>query len=1058
MFSFLSLLLGLSLSGTLLALLLMLLRRLAGRRLPSAFYYFAWLLVLLRFVLPLPGLMPGFAQGEKAPAAPLPAAFISESADGVTRPYSDDYYHLGGGGAGDTLTAPVVNLVPADDAAKDATDLYAQRLFDLKQVLRAPRFWLSVWVIGAVLSAAWYGVGYGRFRRELAATFRSALPEDRAIYALVTDEPCPALYRSKAVRTPMLLGVLHPVIVLPDKEFSPVMLQGVLAHELTHHRRGDVLFKWFSVLVSVLHWFNPVTRLFRSELDRACELACDEKLLRHMNAGEKQLYGDMLIALAAERRLPRSVVATSFAVEKRNLKERLSQIMTYKRKSRAALCLALAAMLLLSACGAAIGPRAAESSQTLAAAAIPTAAPEGSSTSAPTLAVPEGTHEVTVDNIDDLLAAIAPHTILFLKPGVYDLSAAKSYGKDTGSTYCAWEDAYDGYELVIRDAEGLTIAGLPGESGESIVISAEPRYAQVIRFERCADLGLSGFTAGHTQEPGQCAGGVLYFDSCVNTHLVACNLYGCGILGIQAVNCDTLRADLCSIYECSVGAVRALSSRDIRLVDCEIYDCGNKVGRAGSMFEVATSTGFAVINCYIHENNALRLLRSTSADEIYLLGTQVGGNQLDALFESNLIAPIVGGCDFSGNTVEGQMLAGIDHVLSPEGEKLSAEDLKAMALDRSAFEYDGPVMKQAAAVTGIPVKDGMEYHVTTVDEFLAALGSDRTIYLDAALFDLSAASTYGGYGGEHYYWVDIFDGPGLVITGVKNLRLIGQSKDETTVEAVPRYADVLCFSECENVTVAQLTAGHSKGEPGSCSGDVLAFEKCQDVHVVDCGLFGCGVWGIRANNCVQGDILRTEIYECSQGAASITRTDGFVFTDCSVHDCAGKDWGSDKMSPCNIIHMSDSGDCSYNGVPLLNGNAVYLVGDGEEVRVREDIAAEAEAQVYSPAPTPEAGASYISASLHLFFYETEIKAEGFTMHLGDEPVPLNARVRIDGGDYPGGFEWRVNDPSTIELIPSEDGLSCDVKPLAVTEKGGTILIVSCPTMALELRIPVYILD
>ena len=166
-----------------------------------------------------------------------------------------------------------------------------------------------------------------------------------------------------------------------------------------------------------------------------------------------------------------------------------------------------------------------------------------------------------------------------------------------------------------------------------------------------------------------------------------------------------------------------------------------------------------------------------------------------------------------------------------------------MALDRFAYEYDGPVMKQTAAVTGIPGQDGMEYHVTTVDEFLAALGSDRTIYLDAALFDLSTASNYGGYGSEHYYWVDIFDGPGLVITGVKNLRLIGQSKDETTVEAVPRYADVLCFSECENVTVAQLTAGHTKGEPGSCSGDVLAFEKCQDVHVIDCGLFGCGVWG-----------------------------------------------------------------------------------------------------------------------------------------------------------------------------------------------------------------------
>ena len=72
--AFLSLLLGLSLSGTLLTLALIALRRLVGARLPSAFYYCAWLLVLLRFVLPLPGLMPGFARAEMPPAVPLPAA------------------------------------------------------------------------------------------------------------------------------------------------------------------------------------------------------------------------------------------------------------------------------------------------------------------------------------------------------------------------------------------------------------------------------------------------------------------------------------------------------------------------------------------------------------------------------------------------------------------------------------------------------------------------------------------------------------------------------------------------------------------------------------------------------------------------------------------------------------------------------------------------------------------------------------------------------------------------------------------------------------------------
>ena len=51
-------LISLTLSGSALALLLLLLKKLLGRRLSSTLYYYAWLLVLLRFLLPLPGLVP----------------------------------------------------------------------------------------------------------------------------------------------------------------------------------------------------------------------------------------------------------------------------------------------------------------------------------------------------------------------------------------------------------------------------------------------------------------------------------------------------------------------------------------------------------------------------------------------------------------------------------------------------------------------------------------------------------------------------------------------------------------------------------------------------------------------------------------------------------------------------------------------------------------------------------------------------------------------------------------------------------------------------------------
>ena len=314
----LRLLLGLSLSGTLMALLLILLRRLLGQRLPSAFYTWAWLLVLLRFLLPLPGLMPDWGRTASAPA--VTASLVPQTQETApARFYSTDSPHPGGIVV---ESADAVSTLPEAEAKGESVLPAAEEsapsraLIDLREVLRSARFWFSLWLIGLTGSALWYGGGYRRFRRELSVALKPATPADRAVYAQVTDEPCPTLYRSRAVSTPMLLGVLHPIIVIPDRVYSDAMLQGILAHEMCHHRRYDVLLKWFSVLVSVVHWFNPLTRLFRSELDRCCELACDARLLRDMNADEKQLYGDMLLTMAAERRLPRSVVATSFAVEK----------------------------------------------------------------------------------------------------------------------------------------------------------------------------------------------------------------------------------------------------------------------------------------------------------------------------------------------------------------------------------------------------------------------------------------------------------------------------------------------------------------------------------------------------------------------------------------------------------------------------------------------------------------------------------------------------------------------------------------------------------------------
>jgi hypothetical protein len=205
--------------------------------------------------------------------------------------------------------------------------------------------------------------------------------------------------------------------------------------------------------------------------------------------------------------------------------------------------------------------------------------------------------------------------------------------------------------------------------------------------------------------------------------------------------------------------------------------------------------------------------------------------------------------------------------------------------------------------------------VKNVDEFLACLGPDRTIVLDGELFDLSTASNYGGIGTEYYYWQESPDGPALVIHDVSGLsiRANNTASGATTIAAIPRYADVLGFRNCDNLFLGGFTAGHTK-EPGVCSGGVLNFQNCNQVMLEKMRLYGCGILGIQASNCSGLSVLRTEIYECSQGAGQLFKCDGITFTDCDVHDV-----------PSPAFRFTECGDKTWNGTPVDGLNGMYDV-------------------------------------------------------------------------------------------------------------------------------------
>ena len=943
----LRMLFSLSLGGSILAAVLMGLKRLLKSRLPAGFAYCAWLLVLLRFVLPLPGLLPA-AENALAQNAPAPvsvtAAPVHFESNYAPRAYSEGAEQYATR-AGEELLLPAAEGEPAR-GEKPSVE-FAALLAGAWALLTSWSFWGAVYLAGFGVSILWYGLGFARFRRVLGKTFRRAKESDRLVLEALNPSPFPALVRSRAVRTPMLLGLLRPVIVLPDREYDGEMLQGILRHELTHYRRGDLAFKWFAVLVSCVHWFNPFLALFRREIDRACELSCDERLLRRMGREEKQHYGELLLTLAADRPLPRSVVAMSFATEKRNLKERLLQIMKYKNRGRAGIALALVFLLLLTGCGMALGPNSGAltlTANTAEAASASDSAEDAAVSDAPPTPTQES-GEVTeihgeqlpeertvVRTVDELIAAIGSDRVIQLPDGEFNLAEAASYGKDTGNEHVFWQDCGDGYELHIRNAENLYLIG--HGAGKTEIVT-EPRYANVLAFDECSTVNLLSLTAGHTVAPGYCTGGVLAFDSCESVGVNVCDLYGCGTLGVRAVNCRGVLVSDTVVRECSYGAVQAIGCYDVRFVSGQVTDCGLKgETTAYDLFSAQTTTGFVVFNSEISGNRAETLLRSTSSLEVEMRGcdvhdNQIGGEEQSFQMEDGTVntwvsggifritgqSPVIDACAFADNRVRGAGMY-FNHdgenagcVVDGSGKELALSDLEAMQREDYLEAYYGPRQPEAFPPEGEQAETGENvYHVDNVDDFLAAIGSNATIYVEAELLDFSTAANYGGYGGNNYYWRDDFDGPNLIITGVENLHIIGQGKDKTTLQAVPRYAEVLNFESCSNISIEELTAGHLKEAPGSCAGDVLEFTDCGEILVRGCGLFGCGVNAIYASNCQGLSVQDTEMYECSNMGAQLMRCSGVSFEGCEIHDCN-----------YNSIYVGDSTAVSWEGVTLHEG-------------------------------------------------------------------------------------------------------------------------------------------
>ena len=168
-----------------------------------------------------------------------------------------------------------------------------------------------VWLIGLAAMLAHALVSYLRLRRRVSAS----IPLRENIY--VCDE----------VPSPFILGIVHPCIYLPSA-LDEAQRGSVLSHERAHLARRDHWWKPLGFALLAVYWFNPLLWLAYTLLCRDIELACDERVLRGMDAGQIKDYSSALLACSVPRRM---LAACPLAFGEVGVGARVKNALRYKK-------------------------------------------------------------------------------------------------------------------------------------------------------------------------------------------------------------------------------------------------------------------------------------------------------------------------------------------------------------------------------------------------------------------------------------------------------------------------------------------------------------------------------------------------------------------------------------------------------------------------------------------------------------------------------------------------------------------------------------------------------
>lgn len=296
---------NMGITATYLALAIILIRA-VFRKAPKRVFPFLWGLVALRLIIPL---------SIKSPLSLIPSGETVSSEILVAEEPAIS--------SGIAFVNRVVNPMIDESLAPDpVTGVHPVQTHVSVAVV--------IWVLGIAMMLLYALIGTLRLRCNVKTAIRVQ----------------PDVWKSDAIASPFVLGLVHPRIYLPFT-LADSDMDYVLAHERAHIARKDHWTKPLGFLLLTLHWYNPVMWIAYVLFCRDVEFACDERVIKGLNREQRANYSQSLLSSSVSHGRG---AKSPLAFGEIGVKERVKQVLNYKKSAFWVVLAVVVAGVILAVC------------------------------------------------------------------------------------------------------------------------------------------------------------------------------------------------------------------------------------------------------------------------------------------------------------------------------------------------------------------------------------------------------------------------------------------------------------------------------------------------------------------------------------------------------------------------------------------------------------------------------------------------------------------------------------------------------------------------------------